>query len=71
VTGMTKEVGMVVGVEELLAMDVLKRIGSATMWENKFWSHHRDKVVALGLFIYSCVKQITTIPIGSAMMITT
>jgi hypothetical protein len=39
---MAKEEGMVVGVEELLAMDVLKRIGFVTMWENKFWSRHRD-----------------------------
>jgi hypothetical protein len=36
VTGMAKEEEMVVEVEELLAMDVLKRIGSVTMWANEF-----------------------------------
>jgi uncharacterized membrane protein (DUF2068 family) len=49
VTGMAKAEGMVVVVEELLAMDVLKRIDSVTMWENKFWSHHLDLVVVLGV----------------------
>jgi hypothetical protein len=39
---MAKEEGMVVGFEELLAMDVLKRIDSVTMWENRFRSYHRD-----------------------------
>jgi hypothetical protein len=46
VTGIEKEEGMLVGVEELLAMDVLKRIGSITMSDDGFRSRHHSLVVA-------------------------
>jgi hypothetical protein len=58
VTGIEKEEGMVVGIEELLTMDVLKRFGSVTMWEYEFRLCHLELVVT------PCVSYISKVYSG-------
>jgi hypothetical protein len=71
VMGIEKEEGLVVGIKELLAMDVLKRFGPVTMWEYEFRLCHLNCWSRLVFLIYPrftmdynklLAQQITTLP---------